>query len=319
MPAVQARNFCATFNRFDDFAPFLADNEDRFRYICFAEEFAPTTGHRHMQVYVQFVNRMAIGGIRRLPHAGSAHWEFARGSLEENKAYIKGPWTSSDGTKHKEENSTFEERGTAVAGSGSRTDLSGVRLAIDSGKSLDEVWGEHFETMVRYERSLTSYFNRVRDDRARSALADSFADAVLREWQQDLAAVLTEPADPRSVNWYFSYSGGTGKSFMASWLAASMGALVLTGGRLVDLAFLYAFEPIVIFDLSRTQAPTEGRENSLDHIYSFMEMLKNGRLTSTKYESRSKVFASPHVCVFANFPPDRSKMSEDRWRVKQLD
>lgn len=318
MPAQQAKNFCATFNQAADFEPFRDANRDRIKYMCYAEEFAPSTGHRHMQVYVQFLTRMTIAGIRRLPHAGRTHWEFARGTFEENKTYIQGPWTSSDGTKHKPLNPSFDEIGVATPGSGSRSDLAGVRADIDAGKSLSEVWGDHFETMVRYERSLTNYFNRVRDDRARLALADTFEDVELRGWQSDLSDALDRPADSRTVRWIFSYNGGTGKSFMASFLASTMGALVITGGRLVDMAYIYNYEPIVIFDLSRTQAPSEGRENSLDHIYSFMESLKNGRLTSTKYDSRTKVFASPHVVVFANFPPDRTKMSEDRWNIQEL-
>lgn len=316
MPATQSKNWCATFNRPDDFDVFIRDHRDELRYFCEAEEFAPTTGHRHRQVYVQCNRRMTLTGMRRL--ASSAHWEIARGSLEDNRTYIKGPWTSADGTKHKPENLTFREEGYACAGSGSRSDLTGVRAAIDSGSTLDDVWGEHFETMVRYERSLTSYYHRVRDQKARASMADRFEQTELRGWQQELADALAEPADDRTIRWVYSYAGGTGKSFMASYLAAS-GALVLTGGRLVDMAYIYDHQSIVIFDLARTQAPVEGRESSLDHIYSFMEMLKNGRLTSTKYESRSKVFAPPHVVVFANFPPDRTKMSEDRWKITQIE
>jgi hypothetical protein len=64
--------------------------------------------------------------------------------------------------------------------------------------------------------------------------------------------------------------------------------------------------------LSRTQA------DKIDHIYSLMESFKNGRIFSPKYESISKTFKPCHVVVFANFIPDHSKLSQDRWLVKNL-
>lgn len=38
-------------------------------------------------------------------------------------------------------------------------------------------------------------------------------------------------------------------------------------------------------------------------------------MVSTKYESTTFFFNKPIVLVFANFKPDRSKLSSDRWNV----
>jgi len=90
-------------------------------------------------------------------------------------------------------------------------------------------------------------------------------------------------------------------------------AIVFTHGKVADLAHAYKYEPVVVFDLSRTQA------DKLDAVYMAIENFKNGRIFSPKYDSHNKVFASTHVVVFANYPPDRSKLSEDRWKVVELE
>jgi hypothetical protein len=49
------------------------------------------------------------------------------------------------------------------------------------------------------------------------------------------------------------------------------------------------------------------------------EELKNGILVSGKYESKTVVFKVPHVIFFANFEPDMTKWSSDRYFVKNID
>jgi hypothetical protein len=42
-------------------------------------------------------------------------------------------------------------------------------------------------------------------------------------------------------------------------------------------------------------------------------------ICNTKYETGVKVFNSPHIFVFANFPPDKpDELSNDRWIIKEL-
>ena len=47
-------------------------------------------------------------------------------------------------------------------------------------------------------------------------------------------------------------------------------------------------------------------------------MVKNGILYNTKYVSEMRVCDIPHVIVFSNGEPDRSKLSADRWDVDRL-
>ncbi len=53
--------------------------------------------------------------------------------------------------------------------------------------------------------------------------------------------------------------------------------------------------------------------------YSGLPQSKNGVLFSPKYESGQKIFKPPHVFVFANYEPDQTKLSADRWNIVQLD
>ena len=56
------------------------------------------------------------------------------------------------------------------------------------------------------------------------------------------------------------------------------------------------------------------------HIsYASLESIKNGMVCNTKYETGVKVFNSPHVFVFANFPPEEpGLLSSDRWDIVNL-
>jgi len=40
---------------------------------------------------------------------------------------------------------------------------------------------------------------------------------------------------------------------------------------------------------------------------------------STKYETIQKIFKVPHIIVMANFKPDRTKLSRDRWNIIDTD
>jgi hypothetical protein len=50
--------------------------------------------------------------------------------------------------------------------------------------------------------------------------------------------------------------------------------------------------------------------------YQGIEEIKNGMFFNTHYEAKMVCYDSPHVVVFANFEPDLSKLSRDRWVLK---
>lgn len=143
----------------------------------------------------------------------------------------------------------------------------------------------------------------------------------LRAWQQRLVDLLSGEPDDRTVHWYWDRVGGVGKTALAKYLIVKPEYnAVYMNGKGADIKFFltthFAKQDtnkdnlICIWDLSRT---------SEDFIpYGSIEALKNGLFFSGKYESTMAVFNSPHVVVFANYPPDQDKLSSDRWHIVEL-
>lgn len=64
----------------------------------------------------------------------------------------------------------------------------------------------------------------------------------------------------------------------------------------------------VIFDMARCNNPDY-------YPWNFMENLKNGWFTSTKYNGGMKIFDPPKIIVLMNQEPPREKLSSDRYDV----
>ena len=82
----KARAFQLTINDVDaagDVFNYLRGLQNNYLIAC--REKAPTTGHEHIHVYVQFPTPHALS----LKKVGGAHIEVCRGSPEQNIAYIK--------------------------------------------------------------------------------------------------------------------------------------------------------------------------------------------------------------------------------------
>jgi len=131
----------------------------------------------------------------------------------------------------------------------------------------------------------------------------------LRQWQTDLLTELITFPNDRKIVWYTDTIGGAGKTQFAKYLAVHYGALVLNNAKTADIAYATNDPSIVIFNLSRTF------ENYVN--YGAIESLKDGLIFSSKYESKMKLFNSPHVVIFANFDPDLSALSKDRWDIRK--
>lgn len=98
--------------------------------------------HYHLQFYVQIPKRVTLGTMKKIN--GSAHWEIARGTPDDNKKYctkedtrIAGPWEVGEPT-----------------GAGRRTDLEAAAAMVTQGETLLEIARQMPEVYVRYHSGL---------------------------------------------------------------------------------------------------------------------------------------------------------------------
>lgn len=279
------------------------------KYIVMGEEIAPSTGTPHLQGYLQ-----ANHDIKNRFHKSFEIFVAKQmGTSEQASEYCK-----KDGTFF--EAGEMEHIDAPKKRQGARNDLKELQDAIDKGMTYDEICDTHFETAAKFHKFIKDRV-QARDSNRQVALSrERYESASMRPWQQAMMDVCAEDANPRGIHWIWETAGGTGKSWFANYMGCLHGATILTNGKKVDMAYIYAQKPtkIVFFDLSRTTAPTEDKQHFLDGVYSLAEDMKNGRVVSTKYESRTVFFEVPHVIFLANFPPDMTKWSDDRYLVKNI-
>lgn len=139
----------------------------------------------------------------------------------------------------------------------------------------------------------------------------------LYPWQRALEILLEDEPDDRTITWIWNEKGNIGKSAFCKYMAVNHKATILTNGKTSDIAYLIPDNPkVVIFDLPRSSE--DGYQNNNKFNYTAIEKIKDGMLMSSKYKSKMKMFNPPHVIVFANWPPDTTALSEDRWDIVNL-
>jgi len=139
----------------------------------------------------------------------------------------------------------------------------------------------------------------------------------LRPWQQEIVDICNEETDDRTIRWIYDESGGAGKSALTRYMCGKMDALV-TGGRCADMKYQLAkyvevngtSPNVVIMDIPRSMG------NLIQ--YEGVEEIKNGCFSSSKYESGMVLMPHCHVLIFANYKPDLSRLSSDRWWIREI-
>lgn len=295
----QAKNWAFTYNnpsatKIEELQELQHD--ESVTYIVFQAE-KGTSGTLHLQGYLQVASRIRLPRVKR--YLGTrVHAEVARGSAEQNRLYC---------TKEPREDGPWEY-GT-ITTAGKRTDIEAfVQDMKESPLTESEIIDKHPMILAKYPR----FVNTVRRALAEKKLPERpFCPRV--GWQSALAACLLDDPDPRKVRWYFDQVGGSGKSTFGLGVRLRDGGrpFICTGGKHSDIYYAYGRQSAVIFDWPRS--------NEESFPYAVAEAFKNGYFLNTKYESVPVFFNPVHVIVFANFYPDKTKLSMDRWDIHIID
>jgi len=144
-------------------------------------------------------------------------------------------------------------------------------------------------------------------------------ESQLYPWQKGIVDIFNREPDDRTLYWIWSETGAVGKTTFSKYLIRKFGAIVL-GGKAADcrqgcLAYLEKTgttpEHVIV------GIPKSFKEEYLS--YEGLENIKDMCFFSGKYEGGMVDGNCPHMFVFANIPPDTSRMMEDRWVIWQID
>jgi hypothetical protein len=146
-----------------------------------------------------------------------------------------------------------------------------------------------------------------------------FDDIVPRIEVMDI--IKNEP-DNRTINWIWSDKGGVGKTSTAAYLERNYNGVLVVNGKGADIKnsvinYLNNNDGVMKeLDVLIVNVP---RCNENYVSYAALEEIKDGLIYSGKYEGGFVNIECPHIIVMCNFVPDRSKLSDDRWNVINVD
>ncbi len=256
-------------------------------------------GTKHLQGYICFFKKKKKSTIINL--LIGAHVYSRRGTHSQAKAYCQKEKTRDEGSLNIELGSDVD----IAEGKGERTDLKVIQSELKT-KRYRDVLEENFSSFARYHKFFKEYSDTVRDEAYEEKVEHRFRSSVLKYWQVKVVEKLLEQ-DNRTILWVWEAEGNVGKTWLGQYLESIHGAFLCQLGKKADLAFAYDYQRIVAFDLTRSDKEFIN--------YSLIESFKDGRLFSSKYESKIKKFPSCKVVVFSNYQPDYEKLSLDRLEV----
>lgn len=157
----------------------------------------------------------------------------------------------------------------------------------------------------------------VEEPRELEIVRDPMEGLEYKDWQREVMDILDEEPDSRTIYWYWEPIGNSGKTTFAKHICVNNRLAVYCTGKANDVKCMISMRrkekldtKICIFGFPRT------KEEFVS--YEALEEVKDGIFFSGKYEPAMVVMNNPHVIVFANFEPEMSKLSHDRWVIRRI-
>lgn len=275
------------------------DNLNKVDSICIAHETGKEGDYKHTHVIVKFQKRIQKSSPRC----------FDYNEIHPNIVMVKGHKEFGDKWKYcnKEDKEPFIIEGTRGKG------------------IIDKIWeydsSENcLKDMINEDTGLglnmVPHILTVRKLKPRIVIKTN----LIHQWQKDLVSELEEEGNPRQVIWIVDLIGNTGKSRLGRYLMQTSKDWYMTASSSSnrDMATIVSNAldsgwsgKGFIIDLPRTC-------ENWKCTYETIENIKNGLITATKYSGKTEIFDNEKLLVFSNFWPDVSKLSMDRWDIREL-
>lgn len=138
----------------------------------------------------------------------------------------------------------------------------------------------------------------------------------LYPWQEDVIKSLSI-WDKRNINVLIDTVGNTGKSTLIGWIRAfKLGTKLPYSNDYKDIMQMVCNLPTsnaYLFDFPRCMD-----KDKLTGFYGAIEEIKNGYAYDMRYHFKEKNFDCPVVWIFTNTVPDKTKLSDDRWKLWEI-
>lgn len=154
------------------------------------------------------------------------------------------------------------------------------------------------------------YKNLIEEDE----IIDPLEGKQLFKFQKDILNIIEAKPSKRKIFWFWEHDGCTGKTSIAKSICIKDKTAMYLSGKGNDILYAVSCQKtkpkVILYDIPRSIG---------DYIsYNALEKLKDGIFFSGKYESKQVVMNTPTIICFSNSPPDKSKLSQDRWIIREI-
>lgn len=144
----------------------------------------------------------------------------------------------------------------------------------------------------------------------------------IKPWMTELINILSKPLEEgeefRTIYWLWEPEGNIGKTVFQQAMYSMLEGVVAIEGKAADVKHFVSEYAKVNGKTPRIVFLNVPRCDQEFVSYGAIEKVKDMFFMSGKYEGGMVNGPRPHLMVFANDGPQRSKMSEDRWRVGRI-